>query len=194
MRLFLAIVSILTLLSTATAEEKLVVKTFGQPVLLTSAGQAMEVLMVKGLCTRGDTVNAKYRPFATADSISDVKAVIVVPGGSAKGLGAAKGVSIESEEARVTKLLAGAVKAKLPVVMVHLGRDGRRGPKSDPLIKLAGASANVIVVEKGGDDDGLMKGIAEKNKARYIVIENTAALIGVFKEIFPKSPPVKPAG
>ncbi len=143
--------------------------------------------MLKGLCGRAG-VEAKYRPFASADSLSDVKSIILVAGASSKGLGAAK-VNAGGEETRVKKLLAAAKKAKLPVVMFHVGNEARRGALSDPFNKIAAEGADIIVVAKGGDDDGFFKKIAAARKVRFIPIENTAGSMIVLNELYPKTKP-----
>ena len=160
---------------------------FSQPTLLTSCGQAADVLMLKGLCGRAG-VDIKYRPYATADSLADIKSIILVAGASSKGLGAAK-VDAGGEEARVKKLLAAAKKAKIPVVMFHVGTDARRGALSDPFNKIAADGADIIVVAKGGDDDGFFKKIADSRKVRYIPMENTAGALIVLNELYPKAKP-----
>ena len=160
---------------------------FTQPALLTSCGQAADVLMLKGLCGRAG-VDTKYRPYANADSLADIKSIILVAGASSKGLGAAK-VDAGGEETRVKKLLAAARKAKLPVVMFHVGTDARRGALSDPFNKIAAEGADVIVVAKGGDDDGFFKKIADSRKVQYIPIENTAGALIVLNELYPKAKP-----
>lgn len=166
-------------------EQQLAAKSFAQPALLTSCGQSADVLMLKGLCARAG-IDAKYQPYASADSLIDIKSLILVAGASSKGLGAAK-VDAGVEEQRVKKLLAAAAKAKLPVVMFHVGADARRGALSDPFNKIAAEGADVIVVAKGGDDDGFFKKIADARKARYIPIENTAGSLIVLNELYPKS-------
>lgn len=169
------------------AEDKSSTIIFAQPALLTSCGQAADVLMLKGLCARAG-VDARYRPFANADSLADVKSLIIVAGASSKGLGAAK-VDQGAEEERVKKLFAAAKKAKLPVVMFHVGSDARRGALSDPFNKIAAEGADVIVVAKGGDDDGFFKKIADSRKVKYIPIENTAGSLIVLNELYPKAKP-----
>ncbi len=173
--------------TTLVAEEPVApaIVAFAQPALLTSCGQAADVLMLKGLCARTG-VEIKYRPFATSDSLTDVKSIIIVAGASSKGLGAAK-VDAGGEEQRVKKLLAAAKKVKLPVVMFHVGTDARRGALSDPFNKIAAEGADVIVVAKGGDDDGFFKKIAASRKVRYIPLENTAGTMIVLNELYPKA-------
>lgn len=165
-------------------------KTYPQPALLTSCGQSADVLILRGLCGRAG-VNAHYRPQATADSLGDVKTVILVAGASSKGLGAAK-ADPKAEETRVKKLIAAARKAKLPVIVFHVGGEARRGVLSDPFSKIAAEGGETIVVVKGGDEDGFFKKIAAGNKARYVPIEKSADVVPVLTELFGKPKGAKP--
>jgi len=159
-------------------------KTYLQPALLTSCGQAADVQIIKGLCTRAG-VEVKYRALANGDSLADVKTVIIVAGGSSKGLGAAK-ADAGAEETRIKALVKAAQKAKLPVIVFHVGGEARRGALSDPFNKLAADAGEVLIVGKDGDEDGFFKKIAEKSKARYIPVENASGVPVVLKELFPK--------
>ncbi|MBM3325573.1 MAG: hypothetical protein FJY65_01115 [Calditrichaeota bacterium] len=167
------------------SEDSVRVKTYLQPVLLTSAGQAADVMILRGLALRAG-LDIKYRPNATADSLNDVKAVILVAGGSSKGLGAAK-IDVKDEESRIKKLVKAAEKAKLPVLVFHIGGEARRGALSDPFNKLAADAGELIIVIKGGDDDGMFKKIAAERKAAYRSVDKQIALVDVLKEIFPKA-------
>jgi len=159
-------------------------KTYLQPALLTSCGQAADVQIIKGLCTRAG-VEVKYRALANGDSLGDVKAVIIVAGGSSKGLGAAK-ADAGAEETRIKGLVKAAQKAKLPIIVFHVGGEARRGALSDPFNRLAAEAGEVLIIGKDGDEDGFFKKIAEKSKARYIPIENASGVPVVLKELFPK--------
>jgi hypothetical protein len=158
-------------------------KTYLQPALLTSCGQAADVLILKGLCARAG-IQVKYEAQATSDSLNGIKTVILVAGGSSKGLGAAK-VNVGAEESRIKKLAAAAKKAKIPVLIFHIGGEGRRGSLSDPFNKLAAQNGEQITVVSGGDDDELFKKIATENKAGYQVVETQAALVPYLKNLFP---------
>jgi len=185
MRLSLVAVTMLMVVAPLLAEEKPAeFKTYQQPFLLTSSGQAADVLILKGLCARAG-VEVKYRPLANGDSLADVKAVVIVAGGSSKGLGAAK-ADAGAEQDRIKKLVKSAVKAKLPVIVFHIGGEARRGALSDPFNKLAADAAEVLVIAQEGDDDGFFMKISKTTKARYIPLENSAGAVPVLKELFPK--------
>jgi len=160
------------------------VKSYEQPVLLTSIGQAADVLIMKGLCKKAG-VDVQLIKQATGDSLAGFKAVIIVAGGSSKGLGAAK-IDISDEEARGAQLVEAAKKAGIPVLAFHIGGEARRGALSDGFNKLAANSAELIVVAADGDMDKMFAKAAKKSKARYIHIDKKFDAIDVLKDLFPK--------
>ena len=160
--------------------------TYEEPVLMTSIGQAADVLIMKGLCKRA-AVDVTVKTMATTDSLEGFKALILVAGGSSKGLGAAK-VNVKDELERGKKLIKAAKKAKLPIITFHIGGEARRGALSDKFNELAAEKAELIVVASDGDMDELFKKLADKNKARYIHIEKSFEAIAVLKELFPEVP------
>ena len=153
-----------------------------QPVLLTSVGQAADVLIMKGLTLRAG-VNIMYRPHATADSIEGCKTILLVAGGSSKGLGAAK-INPETEKMRVKGLIKAAQKARTPIIVYHIGGAARRGALSDPFNRLAAEAGEQIVVVGSGDEDGFFMKIAEESKADYISLEKQIEIVEVLKKQF----------
>jgi len=119
---------------------------FTEPILLTSCGQSADVLMMKTLLAR-DSLHFVYLPQATYADLAAAGSVIIVLGGSSKGLGAAK-ISETDETARVTALLDSARAGGLPVLAVHMGGLNRRGALSDPFNRLGAAAAVRIIVVK----------------------------------------------
>jgi len=155
---------------------------YQQPVLLTSVGQAADVLIMKGLAGMSG-LKVEYRPGADADSLGDCRTLLLVAGGSSKGLGAAK-ANPDIEIKRVKRLVKAARKAKIPILVYHIGGEARRGVLSDPFNKLAAEAGEQIVVASGGDKDGFFKKIADKNKSKYISIEKSIDVVEVLKEQF----------
>ena len=155
---------------------------YDQPVLLTSAGQSADVLILKGLCMRAG-IDFKYSSRATADSLGEYRTLLLVAGGSSKGLGAAR-IDAAAEAVRVKALEKAAQKSKIPIVTLHVGGDARRGALSDPFNRLAAEVSELVVVVSSGDKDGFFKKIAEKNEARYISVDKQIELVGVLKEMF----------
>jgi hypothetical protein len=132
-----------------------------QPILLTSAGQSVDVKLAGVLL---DRLKIAYtaNPTATAADLEGIRTLILVPGYSSKGLGAA-GVSREDEMKRVEALLAGASEAKIQVLALHLGGKARRGVQSDDFnAKVVEGSNLAIVVAQGDEDEFFTKLCAEK--------------------------------
>lgn len=155
---------------------------FATPVLLTSAGQSADPQMVKTLLTR-DTIPFEFKPLATSEDLSSAKSVIIVLGGSSKGLGAAK-VSADEESARISGLLTAAHENKLPVLAIHLGGKNRRGALSDAFNRIGAENSSEIVVVAGGDDDGFFKTIAEERKLPYAEAARIADLGPIIRSKF----------
>ncbi len=91
-----------------------------------------------------------------------IKTLIIVPGFSSKGLGAA-GISQEDEMNRVKTLVNAANGKNIPIVMMHIGGKARRGGQSDGFCQLiAENSKAMIVVAQGNEDDFFTKISKEK--------------------------------
>lgn len=121
---------------------------FEQPILITSVGQSADAQMVKALAQRnGLTFN--YDP--TARDIGNAKTIMLVIGGSSKGMGAA-GVDMDEEDARAKVLIDKARNANAKIIALHIGGTARRGELTDRFIPLVGKAQYVIVVA-GGDND-----------------------------------------
>ncbi len=149
-------------------------KPAAEPILLTSCGQSADALMMKTLLTR-DSLTFIYLPLATPADLAGKGSLILVIGGSSKGLGAAK-ISEAEETARVTALLEAAKTAKLPVIAVHMGGAARRGALSDPFNRLGAEHAQRLIVVKGGNEDGFFSKIAEE---KAILMETADTALGV---------------
>ncbi len=151
---------------------------FKAPVLLTSGGQSADLQLVKTLLTR-ENIAFNVKPLATAADLEQVGSVIIVLGGSSKGLGAAK-VSAEEESARMTALLGAAQERKVPVLAIHVGGKNRRGALSDEFNRLGARGADELIVVAGGDDDGLFKGVAAERSILFEIapkISDVGALL-----------------
>ena len=155
---------------------------FAEPILLTSCGQSADVLMMKTLLAR-DSLYFAYLPQATHADLAGAASVIIVLGGSSKGLGAAK-ISEVEETARVSVLLDSARAHAVPVLAAHMGGLNRRGALSDPFNRLGAAAAARIIVVKGGNDDGFFTQIASENSARLDTVDNALRVGPLVKEIY----------
>ncbi len=75
---------------------------FDQPLLITSVGQSADGQMVRIIAQRAG-LNFTYDAVAGTDALSGYKTVVLVVGGSSKGLGAA-GINLDQEEQRAQAL------------------------------------------------------------------------------------------
>jgi hypothetical protein len=158
------------------AVETEVPMTFQQPALITPVGQAADGLMLNVICRQagikvmydnlfnGDSLDAlvagKIEVPVSMRGAGPVKTLILVPGGSTKGLGAAK-IDEKLEVDRAKGLIKQARKLNMGIIMCHLGGEARRGSLSDPFNRLAAEAADVLIVVKGGNEDSFFTKIAE---------------------------------
>ena len=127
-----------------------------KPAFVTTVGQSADIEMVKVLLDRSavpHTDNAQARAGELAPS--GAKTLVLVLGGSTKGLGAA-GISPEAELDRAKALVAEAKKLGLVIIGIHIGGEARRGPLSDRFIQAAVPACQYLVVVAEGDKDGFI--------------------------------------
>lgn len=127
------------------------------PILLTTGGQSADYQMV-GTLLKNLGMDYELNNVATSADLGSAKTLIVVVGGSSKGLGAA-GIDADGELARVDELIKGAKDAGLSIIAMHTGGSARRGDLSDKFIEPIFSQADYAIVVAGGDEDGLMAGI-----------------------------------
>jgi len=146
---------------------------FRQPVLISSAGQSADVKLVQLLASR-ETLDAVTKPVATAEDLADAKTLLIVPGFSSKGLGAA-GISQEQEMDRVKSLVEAARNKQIPIVLVHVGGNARRKGQSDAFNELVGKNSSHMIVVSQGDEDHFFSAIAKESGIPLDLVENIAA-------------------
>lgn len=162
---------------------------FKTPILLTSGGQSADPQLVKTLLTR-ENIAFDYAPLATSANLEGKGALLIVLGGSGKGLGAAK-ISAEQESARIADLLKAAKEKKIPVMAMHIGGKNRRGALSDEFNRIGAAGADEIIVVKGGNDDGLFTTISSEHKSVFHEAAKIADLGPMLRARF-APPPTEP--
>lgn len=145
---------------------------FEQPVLISSAGQSADVKLVKMLAQR-QGLNATTILMAKPSDLTGVKTLIIVPGFSSKGLGAA-GVSQQEEFERVQTLIKSANEMKIPIVMLHIGGTARRKGQSDSFNQLVADNSKFMIVVKQGDEDGFFTAIAKVKKIPLTLVDKIA--------------------
>ena len=145
---------------------------FEQPILITSAGQSADVTMAAMLCKKVG-LNAKAVNRATAADVKDVKTLMIVPGFSSKGLGAA-GISREQEMERIKEVIAAAQKQKMKIIVLHIGGKPRRGQQSDDFNRLCAEVSQYMIVVKQGNEDNFFSDIAAAKKIGIDLVEKIA--------------------
>ena len=165
----------------AFAADQAALPTLGQPALLTPFGQSQDANAVK-LMAEKYQVDYEMAVFAKDVDWSKYKTLIVVLGGSGKGLGAA-GLDIPSELARCKDLIAAAKEHNVYILGMHIGGTDRRGPNSAPFISFAG-DTNFMIVREDGNADSYFTNLCAEKKVPMYTIQKTGDLRKVLPEMF----------
>jgi len=155
-----------------------------EPVLMTSAGQSADLNMAKVIFERCK-VALKAVPLAGPDDLKDMNSLVIVIGGSTKGLGAA-GINAEKEMMRVEKILTAAAARNIPIIGMHIGGKARRGELSDKFIDLVVPKVSFLMLIKEGDSDGYISKIIMSQKINARVTEKLAELQEPIKTLYGK--------
>ncbi len=155
---------------------------FEQPVLISSAGQSADVKLVKMLAQR-QGLNATTILMAKPDDLTGFKTLIIVPGFSSKGLGAA-GISQQEELERVQTLIKSANDLKIPIVMLHIGGNARRKGQSDAFNQLVADNSKFMLVVKQGDEDGFFTAVSKAKNIPLTLVEKIAETEKPLGELF----------
>ncbi len=155
---------------------------YEQPILITSAGQSADVSLA-GTLLKKLNLNFKVVNLAKESDLSGIKTLVIVPGFSSKGLGAA-GISREKELERVQTLLKAAKAKGIKVLMLHLGGKARRGAQSDDLCQMAANASSLMIVVKQGDEDQFFTKLASQKKVSIKVIDKMAEALTPLKAAF----------
>ncbi len=169
-------------LSASVSAQETVKAAFEQPILISSAGQSADVKLV-GMLAKRQKLETKVVTMATASDLEGVKTLVIVPGFSSKGLGAA-GVSQKEEMDRVTLLVNAANEQGIPIVTVHVGGKARRGGQSDGFNQLAAESCKSMIVVQQGDEDKFFSTLATEKKIPITIVEKIAMAGKPLGELF----------
>ena len=114
------------------------------------------------------------------------KTIIFAIGASLKGMGAS-GLTLDSEEARLKKIIDYCKKNKIFIIAAHLGglsSRGAPGGDNERMIDTVAPFADYIIVTKDGNKDGRFTTIAEKNEIPITEIEYALDLVDTLKQMF----------
>lgn len=164
------------------AEEIEALALFEQPILITSAGQSAEVQLASVLAKKAG-LSFTLSKLAKPEELENMKTLALVLGVSLKGLGAA-GLDAEEEKKRVQSLIEEAKKRTIPLLCLHLGGEARRGQVSDEIITTFLPYAQMAIVVKSGNKDGLFSRICQEKNITLIEVEKTIEALQPFKQAF----------
>ncbi len=114
------------------------------------------------------------------------KAVLFAIGASLKGMGAS-GLTLDSEEARLKKLIEYCRQKKIFILAVHISGDSGRGPAgsdNERMIDAVAPFADAIVVTKDSNKDGRFTKIAQAKKIPISEIDYALGLVDIAKAMF----------
>ena len=154
------------------------------PACITSAGQSMDMRVAEILLEK-EEIPCKAEAHLTAEELEGCRTLLVVLGGSAKGLTSA-GISEEEELDRVRSLIAAAEEKNMMVIALHIGGSSRRGAVSDRFIPDALKAADAAIILSEGDSDGMMRKIVEEAGVPAVYIEKQTDAAKSLNRLFKK--------
>ena len=157
---------------------------FKEPVLITSAGQSSDVLMAKVLAGKVN-LQINFQKQAQVDHVDSAKSIIIVCGGSVKGMGAA-GIDKDQEYERVERIFKRAQELKVPVIGMHVGGKSRRGALSDYFNKLVAEKADYLIVVKEGNEDEFFSHTAANRKIPCDIVDKIISIQDNLKTMYDK--------
>lgn len=182
-RLLALSASISIALAATVAPRSATAATLAKPALVTSVGQASDIVVVKALLNTQLKMDLAVNPLAQPADLAGMKTLIVVVGSSAKGLGAA-GLDMPKEIARAQALLAAAREQKIAVLVLHTGGEARRGKTSNDLIDIVVPQADQVIVVASGNKDKAFNTLAAKRNAPVVEVEKLAGVGAAVKTAF----------
>lgn len=152
------------------------------PALVTSGGQSADYQMIATVMEK-QGMEFTTNNLATSADLGDAKTLIVVVGGSSKGLGAA-GIDADGELERLDELMTAAKDAGLSIIAMHTGGEARRGDLSDKFITPVFNMADHAIVVSSGDSDGMMNDLCAGNGIPMDKIDSISDVVTVLPAAF----------
>lgn len=152
------------------------------PALVTSGGQSADYQMIATVMEK-QGMDFSTNNLATSADLDGVKTLVVVVGGSSKGLGAA-GIDADGELSRLNELMTAAQDAGISIIAMHTGGEARRGDLSDKFIAPVFDMADYAIVVSSGDSDNMMNDLCVKNSIPMDKIESISDVVTVLPAAF----------
>jgi len=157
------------------------------PIMITSSGQSPDAFVVKVLLDRAK-ISSTFLELLKAEELKGYKTLLIVMGGSTKGLGAA-GIDEKFELDRTKKVIEEAEKQGLIMLGIHIGGEGRRGPLSMQFIEVVAPRMKCLIVTEEGNKDGYFTRLSEEKKIPLVILKTTPEVGGVLQKIFQQDTP-----
>ena len=151
------------------------------PMAITSCGQSPDAYTVSLLSKRAK-IEHTFDNMLKPEALKTVKTLVIVTGGSAKGLGEA-GIDEKDELARVAQLVTKAKELGVKVLAVHVGGESRRGPLSDKFIDPVVAKADFVLVTEDGNKDGAFTKAAKARNIPVVIVKQVAEVGPALKAV-----------
>ena len=152
------------------------------PALVTSGGQSADYQMIATVMEK-QGMEFTTNNLATSADLGDAKTLIVVVGGSSKGLGAG-GIVTDDKLERLDELMTAAKDAGLSIIAMHTGGEARRGDLSDKFITPVFNMADYAIVVSSGDSDGMMNDLCAGNGIPMDKIDSISDVVTVLPAAF----------
>jgi len=203
--------AVLTVMATSSGQT---IPKAGLPVLTTSAGQSSDVETLNIIMEEAG-IKYDYCDVPTVDLLASgvglagkqsaatgfhvevgtdlgkfpagtsYRAVIIAIGASLKGMGAS-GLTLESEEARLKKIIEYCKQKKIFVMAVHIGGESKRGAPggdNERMIDAVAPLADYLVVTKDSNKDGRFTKIAKSRNIPLTEIDYALGLVDIVKQV-----------
>jgi hypothetical protein len=164
----------------------------GKHVYLTTIGQTADmdtvfniISMVYGTEFAELAAEVTMDNMLTAAEVPAGSIVIIVPGASSKGMGAA-GTNQTLEQARAIAFSTRAAAEEITVFVVHTGGSQRRGVESDPLITASSTAASLLMVIDTANYDNFFDNLADTYDVPVYYYSAAVSLVPPFRQIFDK--------
>jgi len=152
------------------------------PIVMTPPGQAPESAIVSLLAKRIN-LEIKIDYFLQVEGLAGMKTLIIIIGGSGKGLGSA-GVDLQDEINRANELIAACKEKGIKIIGMHLGGEDRLGANSMVMIDLVTPNCDYVVVRSDGNKDGIFTKICTEKKIPLTIVEKTLEVTDILKSVF----------
>ncbi|ADG81663.1 DUF6305 family protein [Thermincola potens] len=139
-----------------------------EKALVTPAGQGPEGLIAGKIC---DVLNISndFMYWAEPGDLEGHNTLILALGFSKQGLYSMHKTE-EEEMERVKTLVMAANKKDIPVILLHLGGQDRRGAANDSLARMIAPYLDYIIVTQDGEGDKFFTGLATKYQKPITVV------------------------